>query len=286
MILITTTHKEHFSLSVRQKETPPAMPKKSLQRSQKTPLAHRQTTPKTTHSRILQNRNDQKGEKKKKNTTTTTTTTTTTSSHNSLQLYTTEVASNGVLYLFPVKDSAKLLGAPPPPPPPPPSAQASRAFFCEANTTEGHMISDKAVYCATRKSNKLLPEDNKGLESSSTFARQIDAQGIRSDERYRTRTRSLRRRGSGCKITHIVWQELSALFLFIPRHRRLSLSSSFLVTPPPNNLPTYLPPFPCALHEPCFVGTNFLINALLGLGIVYWMETQRRKSKCIFTGSI
>jgi hypothetical protein len=64
MILITTTHKEHFSLSVRQKETPPAMPKKSLQRSQKTPLAHRQTTPKTTHSRILQNRNDQKGKKK------------------------------------------------------------------------------------------------------------------------------------------------------------------------------------------------------------------------------
>jgi hypothetical protein len=30
MILITTTHKEHFSLSVRQKETPPAMPKKSF----------------------------------------------------------------------------------------------------------------------------------------------------------------------------------------------------------------------------------------------------------------
>jgi hypothetical protein len=155
----------------------------------------------------------------------------------------------GVLYLFPVKDSAKLLGAPPPPPPPPPpSAQASRAFFCEANNTEGHMISDKAVYCATRKSNKLLPEDNKGLESSSTFARQIDAQGIRSDERYRTRTRSLRRRGSGCKITHIVWQELSALFLFIPRHRRLSLSSSFLFsTPPPPSIPhnllTYLPPF-------------------------------------------
>jgi hypothetical protein len=144
MILITTTtHKEHFSLSVRQKETPPAMPKKSLQRTQKTPLAHRQTT----HSRILQNRNDQKGEKK--NTTTTTTTTTTTSSHNSSQLYTTEVASNGALYLFPVKDSAKLLGAPPPPSPPP-SAQASRAFFCEANTTEGHMISDKVVCCATR----------------------------------------------------------------------------------------------------------------------------------------
>jgi hypothetical protein len=63
MIPIITTHKGHFSLSVRQKETPPAMPKKSLQRSQKTPLAHRQTTPKTTHSRILQNRNDQKGGK-------------------------------------------------------------------------------------------------------------------------------------------------------------------------------------------------------------------------------
>jgi hypothetical protein len=63
MIPIITTHKGHFSLSVRQKETPPAMPKKSLQRSQKTPLAHRQTTPKTTHSRILQNRNDQKGKK-------------------------------------------------------------------------------------------------------------------------------------------------------------------------------------------------------------------------------
>jgi hypothetical protein len=62
MILITTTHKEHFSLSVRQKETPPAMPKKSLQRSQKTPLAHRQTT----HSRILQNRHDQKERKKNK----------------------------------------------------------------------------------------------------------------------------------------------------------------------------------------------------------------------------
>lgn len=30
MILITTTHKEHFSLSVRQKETTPAMPKKSF----------------------------------------------------------------------------------------------------------------------------------------------------------------------------------------------------------------------------------------------------------------
>jgi len=171
MIPIITTHKGHFSLSVRQKETPPAMPKKSLQRSQKTPLAHRQTTPKTTHSRILQNRNDQKGGKTHTHTHThTTTTTTTSSSHNSSQLYTTKVASNGVLYLFPVKNSAKLLGAPPPP-----SAQASRAFFCEANTTQGHTISDKVVCCATRKSNKLLPEDNKGLESSSTFARQIDA---------------------------------------------------------------------------------------------------------------
>jgi hypothetical protein len=67
MILITTTHKGHFSLSVRQKETPPAMPKKSLQRTQKVPLAHRQTTPKTTHSRILQNRNDQKENRKKYN---------------------------------------------------------------------------------------------------------------------------------------------------------------------------------------------------------------------------
>jgi hypothetical protein len=67
MILITTTHKGHFSLSVRQKETPPAMPKKSLQRSQKAPLAHRQTTPETTHSRILQNRNDQKENRKKYN---------------------------------------------------------------------------------------------------------------------------------------------------------------------------------------------------------------------------
>jgi len=63
MIPIITTHKGHFSLSVRQKETPPAMPKKSLQRSQKTPLAHRQTTPKTTHSRILQTGMTRKGRK-------------------------------------------------------------------------------------------------------------------------------------------------------------------------------------------------------------------------------
>jgi len=227
MILLTTTHKEHFSLSVRQKETPPAMLKKSFA---KEPEDTTSTQTNNTQNNTFPNPPKQERPERKKKKNTSTTTTTTTSSHNSSQLYTTEVASNGVLYLFPVKDSAKLLGAPPPPPP---SAQASRAFFCEANTTEGHMISDKAVYCATRKSNKLLPEDNKGLESSSTFARQIDAQGIRSDERYRTRTRSLRRRGSGCKITHIVWQELSALFLFIPRHRRLSLSSSFLFTTPP-----------------------------------------------------
>jgi hypothetical protein len=54
------------------------------------------------------------------------------------------------------------------------------------------MISDKVVCCATRKSNKLLPEDNKGLEISSTYARQIDTRDqSRSDERCRTRTRDL-----------------------------------------------------------------------------------------------